>query len=203
LRGAVFKEIHMSEQAKRKTGLATLPPEERSRICAMGGRTNKGRKPWNFESGSGWTDRRGYRWVYITRNGQRTAIREHRLVMEQYLGRVIEPWELVHHINGDKLDNRVENLAVMEFGKHTTEHCSGRRHREDSKRSMQLFAQMREELTRTRDINADLAEACKAAYAAIGAVGLKLSPEAPVWQEPLMEAFAGLRAALTKAGVSL
>lgn len=45
-----------------------------------------------------------------TKNGY---VLEHRIVMERYLGRYLTPNEVVHHINHNTHDNRLENLRLM------------------------------------------------------------------------------------------
>jgi len=42
--------------------------------------------------------------------------------MEQHLHRMLEPHELVHHINGDKVDNDIDNLVVITKRLHSLIH---------------------------------------------------------------------------------
>ncbi len=71
------------------------------------------------------TEQSGYVRLYFPdpeRPGRGRHVLEHRYVMEQVLGRRLKPHEHVHHVNGDRADNRESNLELW-----TTSHPKGQR----------------------------------------------------------------------------
>ena len=50
------------------------------------------------------------------------GIKEHRKVVEEAIGRKLSKNEVVHHINFNKLDNRLENLMIMSIAEHQKLH---------------------------------------------------------------------------------
>jgi hypothetical protein len=71
-----------------------------------------------------WKSENGYIYEYCPehpRCNNSGGVFQHRLVMEMHLGRFLSPKEVVHHVNEQKDDNRLENLQVME---NTSAHSS-------------------------------------------------------------------------------
>lgn len=111
-----------SDETKLKMSLARLgkrPSEETRKKLSE---SHKCEKSSNWKGGrfksNGYIFIKNHEHPHKNCNGY---VSEHRLVMEKHLGRYLYSWEVVHHINGIKHDNRLENLELLpEKGKHNT-----------------------------------------------------------------------------------
>lgn len=95
------------------------PKNLRCKSCATKGQGNP-----NWQ-GRGSHDGRGYIRIFLRPNDffypmatKQGYVTGHRLIMARHLGRCLHPWELVHHKNGIKDDNRMANLKMTSYEMH-------------------------------------------------------------------------------------
>ena len=58
----------------------------------------------------------------IASDNYKGYVYQHRLVMEQEIGRFLQPYEDVHHLNGSRSDNSPKNLILLKDSHHTRLH---------------------------------------------------------------------------------
>ncbi|MCK9463124.1 MAG: HNH endonuclease [Proteobacteria bacterium] len=83
-----------------------------------------GKKHPNFLTGKS-IDANGYVILSSKIWGENINRREHRVVMEEKIGRKLRPDEIVHHKNENKSDNRPENLSLETRRSHNRAHGKG------------------------------------------------------------------------------
>jgi hypothetical protein len=81
-------------------------------------------KPKRLGTGKGWHIHKGTGYIIGREEGRQYY--QHRYVMECHLGRKLEKEESVHHINGNREDNRIENLEVISASEHGLHHSEYR-----------------------------------------------------------------------------
>lgn len=101
-------------------GLLFKIPDQRQKYCCMKCRRNayKGNGNPNFRNGS--RASAGYKVVHVTGDGKHSL--EHRLVLENKIGRKLLPGEQVHHIDEDKTNNHPDNLEALTPQEHKVKH---------------------------------------------------------------------------------
>lgn len=118
---------HLSKKTKQRISRANkgkcISIESRRKMSEAKMGKNYGREG---EKSGAWKGGRfvnstGYVTIYNPEYPRKHVL-EHRLVMEKRLGRHLNPWEIVHHINGIKTDNRIENLGLLTRKKHHSGH---------------------------------------------------------------------------------
>lgn len=97
------------------------------------GESRLGSLNWNWQGGR-YVTKSGYVWTWIHPDdffapmaSRHNFVLEHRLIMAKSLGRCLQFWEWVHHKNGVKDDNSIENLELTTRNSHAIEHNKGYR----------------------------------------------------------------------------
>lgn len=104
--------------AVREAGYEPLKPTISPKCRAATIKAHKGRRSFAWKGGR-IRDKAGYIQIWMPEHPNakmgrgKGYIHEHRMVMSESLGRPLESHEFVHHKNGIKDDNRIENLELL------------------------------------------------------------------------------------------
>ncbi len=109
---------HRCETCGKERWVQLVNNQPKRRYCLKCKRKGANNSSWR---GGKIIDRKGYVYIYVEdtnkfadmRPKYHNYISEHRLIMAKHLNRSLLPWEVVHHKNGDKTDNKIENLQLL------------------------------------------------------------------------------------------
>lgn len=83
----------------------------------------------------------GYEVKFVNGYNKKGNVKVHRAVMEEHIGRRLSPDEVVHHIDGNKMNNDISNLEVMSRKEHSSLH-----RKKELKEGKKLFTKLSEEI---------------------------------------------------------
>lgn len=99
-----------------------------NKLASLAGYESKVKNKFEPNVGKVIIGKEGYPEIYIGKNypfrkGGYRSIREHQCVMELHLNRALEQGEIVHHIDGNKKNNNLENLYLTTVNEHNKLHA--------------------------------------------------------------------------------
>mgnify|MGYP001614091700 CR=1 FL=1 len=105
-------------QNSRWVYIQNLKKARASQLCLRCSSHQRGKESRAWKGGK-FKDNHGYILIYLgsddffsSMTKDNRYILEHRLIMAKHLGRCLQSWEIVHHKNGIKDDNHIENLEL-------------------------------------------------------------------------------------------
>ena len=119
-RWVILDNPQSAKKPKSKLCVDCARSQNIRKICGIRGYENYAWK------GGRYKDKNGYVFVWIDPNDKyypmaykkNSNVMEHRLIVAQNLGRCLHSWEVVHHKNGIRDDNRLENLELVSLDEH-------------------------------------------------------------------------------------
>lgn len=113
------------ERNRRLKGTMDMYSKEYGEFCSNRPQNHMMREKNNMWKGGEKINGYGYKEIYKPEHPTASStgyVKEHRLVVEENLGRILDRKEVVHHIDGDKRNNHINNLRVMTHSEHTRLH---------------------------------------------------------------------------------
>ena len=134
------RKISMALKGKMPKNINLLLSDEIRKKQIKAVKNNCGEKSTSWKGGK-FLDKDGYVLVYKPkhkRSHHNGYVYEHIFLAGKYIGRNIKKSENVHHIDGNKQNNSIENLEIMTRAQHTIHHRTGYKHSEETKNKIAL-----------------------------------------------------------------